>query len=64
MLWLFASYGLVGMIVALAFAARGADRFLPEPAPISPGTRLLLVPGAFLLWPYILTRWLRTGARR
>ena len=28
---------------------------------ITPGARILLVPGAFALWPYILFRWLKAG---
>lgn len=62
--WLLASYGVIGMVVALAFAARGAGRLLPQSAPISAGARLLLVPGAFLLWPYLVIRWLRSGGPR
>lgn len=64
LLWLFASYGLVGTIVALAFAAFGAGRLLPQPSPISAPARILLIPGAFILWPYLVLRWLRGGRSR
>ena len=63
-MWLLASTCLAGAVIALAFAAFGAQRLLPQPALISPGARILLVPGAFLLWPYILVRWLGNGMRR
>ena len=52
-------YLLVGFVIAIAFVTFGAPRLLPAPAPISVGARLLLVPGAAALWPYVLTRWLK-----
>ena len=48
-----------GLVVAGAFVARGADVALGEPATLTPGARILLLPGAFLLWPLVLWRWLR-----
>ena len=50
-----------GLVVAGAFVARGADVALGEPATLTPGARILLLPGAFLLWPLVLWRWLRAG---
>jgi len=51
----------LGLVVAGAFVARGADVALGEPEELTPGARFLLLPGAFLLWPYVLWRWLRAG---
>jgi hypothetical protein len=56
------TYAVVGVGIALAFVASGAERVLPQPASFTLGARLMLVPGAAILWPYVLIRWL--GARR
>jgi len=60
--FLFVLWCAAGLVVAGAFAARGADVALGEPATLTTGARLLLLPGAFLLWPLVLYRWLRAGA--
>ena len=51
LLLLFVLWCAAGLVVAGGFAARGADVALGEPAELTPGARLLLLPGAFLLWP-------------
>ena len=57
-----ALYAALGVVTALAFAAVGVTRV--QPAPVSLGARILLVPGAAALWPYVLRRWLAArGAR-
>jgi len=57
-----ALYGAIGLITALAFVAFGVTKV--QPAPVSLGARILLVPGAAALWPYVLRRWLAVrGAR-
>jgi hypothetical protein len=55
-------YALVGMVVAFGFAAVGIGRVLPDPGHVTLGARLLMLPGAALLWPYIVAR-LIAGAR-
>lgn len=57
------AYLLIGLLVAIPFALRGAARALPEPASLTRGARILLVPGALLLWPLVALRSL-AGARR
>jgi len=52
----------VGFIFALIFAVRGADSVLLQRAHVSGPARILLIPGAMLLWPIVIARWLR--ARR
>ena len=59
LLLLFVLWCALGLVVAGAFVARGADVALGEHADITPGARVLLLPGAFLLWPWVLWRWLR-----
>ena len=56
-----AIYAVVGIIVASAFVVAGVSKVLPEPAALTFGARLLLLPGAFLLWPYVVLRWLKAG---
>lgn len=58
---LFVGYVAVGILTALAFALRGATQTVPST--LTPGARLLLIPGAFALWPYVLFRWLKIGMR-
>jgi hypothetical protein len=55
--WLFLAYVAAGLLTALAFALFGASRVVPSS--FTPGARILLIPGAFALWPYILVRWLK-----
>ena len=52
-----ALYAVIGIVTAVAFVALGVTRV--QPAPISLGARILLLPGAAALWPYVLTRWLK-----
>jgi hypothetical protein len=54
-----ALYAGIGLAVGLAFIAFGVTRVLPHQPPVSAGARLLLLPGAAALWPYVLVRWMR-----
>jgi hypothetical protein len=54
-----ALYVAAGVAVATAFVVFGVTRVLPEPLPVTVGARILLFPGAALLWPYVLVRWLK-----
>ena len=51
-----ALYAAVGAFVAVAFATCGVTRV--QPATVSVGARILILPGAAVLWPYVLARWL------
>ena len=55
-----ALYAVVGVAVAAAFVMFGVTRVLPEPATVTIGARILLLPGAAALWPYVLVRWLKS----
>ena len=52
-----ALYAAVGVVTALAFVSFGVTRV--QPAPVSLGARILILPGAAALWPYVLARWLK-----
>ena len=51
-------YVLVGVITALAFVTFGVTQVLPYSMTL--GARILVLPGAAALWPYVLIRWLKS----
>jgi hypothetical protein len=55
-------YAAAGGCMALAFVTMGVDRVM-APASFTPGVRLLLVPGAAALWPYVMLRWFKATRR-
>lgn len=59
------AYGLIGLVVALAFLLIGLDR-VDAAARGAYTFRPLLLPGLVLLWPLVLLRWaiLEWRARR
>ena len=54
-------YALVGVVTALAFVTIGVTKVLPRPVPVAIGARILLLPAAAALWPYLLFRWRYRG---
>ena len=56
-------YAVVGAVSALAFVTFGIARVVPAGTPVTLGARVLLLPGAALLWPYVLLRWAKAPAR-
>ena len=56
------AYVAAGIVTALAFVLFGAARIVPSS--LTAGTRILIFPGAFALWPYILFRWMKARASR
>lgn len=52
-----ALYGAIGIVAALAFIVFGVTKV--QPRPVSLGARILILPGAAALWPYVLRRWLK-----
>jgi hypothetical protein len=52
-------YAAIGAVIAVAFVTFGVTRVLPGPVSMTPGARVLILPGAAALWPYVLLRWLR-----
>ncbi len=61
-LYIVSVYVGVGAMIALAFALYGPGRALSEPREATLGARILLIPGAILLWPYIAYRLIRPRA--
>ena len=55
-----ALYAAIGVVTAIAFALFGVTRV--QPASVSAGARILILPGAMALWPYVLLRWLKAKA--
>jgi len=62
-LYALALYAAAGVVTALAFVSIGLARVLHPPVPATIGARILLLPGAFALWPYILIRWFKARSR-
>jgi hypothetical protein len=62
LLYLLAAYVALGVVVALAFVVVGVARV--QPMPVTVGARILLLPGAFVLWPLVAVRWLRSRSGR
>lgn len=58
---LLSAYLLIGVLFALPFAWRWAGRLDPVASHGTLGFRLLLLPGASLLWPLLLRRLLTRG---
>ena len=54
-----ALYEALGAVTALAFVLFGVTRV--QPAAVSPGARILILPGAAALWPYVLMRWIKAA---
>lgn len=63
MIWLalLFSYTVAGVIAAIGFVSFGIGQIMPR-VPVTWGARIMLVPGAFALWPLVLGVWVR--ARR
>ena len=59
---LLSTYVAIGILVALAFVIAGVTKVQSQPVTL--GARILLWPGAFLLWPYVAARWLRSCRSR
>ncbi len=51
-------YLAAGIAFAIPFAWAGVNRIDPHAARGSWGFRVLIVPGAILLWPLLMPRWL------
>ena len=49
-------YALLGLVTAVAFVSFGVTQVLPYSMTL--GARILVLPGAAALWPYVLMRWL------
>jgi hypothetical protein len=59
-----ALYAIAGVATALAFVSVGLSQVLHPPMPATLGARILFVPGAVALWPYVLIRWRKARSAR
>jgi hypothetical protein len=55
-------YIVAGFAVGLAFVCFGITAV--QSAPVTVGARILLLPGATMLWPAVLSRWLKLSRRQ
>ena len=55
-------YLAIGLVFALYFAWKGVERYDPVAEGAPWGFRLLVIPGAVALWPFLLPRTLRGRA--
>jgi hypothetical protein len=62
LLYLLAAYIVAGFAVGLAFVTVGVARV--QSMPVTVGARILLLPGALLLWPLVAARWLKSRGPR
>ena len=60
----FGLYAAAGLVTGIVFVSVGVERVLPAPMSFTLGARLLLLPGAAALWPYVLIRWIRARGTR
>ncbi|MDE2652725.1 MAG: hypothetical protein OXI71_02825 [Gemmatimonadota bacterium] len=58
-----AVYGAAGAVFAVPFALRGAGAIDPAARGGTWGFRVLTVPGVVALWPLMLVKWVRAGAK-
>ncbi|MBI5911117.1 MAG: hypothetical protein HY848_14345 [Betaproteobacteria bacterium] len=56
-----AFYALCGIVTGIAFVTVGVARVLPHASVTAPA-RILWLPGAAILWPYVLLRWRQARA--
>ena len=61
---LLALYAVAGAVTAIAFVTFGLARVLPAGTPVTVGARVMLLPGAAILWPYVLLRWVKARGVR
>jgi hypothetical protein len=57
-----ALYVAAGLVTAIAFVIFGVTAV--QPAPVTIGARILLLPGTAALWPLVLSRWLKSRGSR
>ncbi len=58
LLYALALYLAIGLVTGAAFVIVGVVQVAS--APLTLGARILLLPGATLLWPYVINRWLKS----
>jgi hypothetical protein len=54
------AYAVIGCTFAIAFVTAGIHRVDPQAKGAGVGFRVIVLPGAAALWPWLLYRWLQT----
>lgn len=62
MLWIFGIYASVGLAFSLPFVWLGVESIDARAREGGWGFRLILIPAAAALWPYLAWRWSRSHA--
>ncbi len=57
-------YLVIGFVFAIAFSWRGAASVDDDALAGSWGFRILILPGAMLLWPLLAVRWMHAARNR
>lgn len=61
--WIGTAYGVLGVVFAIAFVSNGISR-VDHGAKGAPWLfRLLILPGAATLWPWMLARWIAASGK-
>lgn len=61
--WVVLGYALVGVVCGVGFVWRGVAR-VDHGAKGSPlGFRLMILPGAAALWPWVMVKWAKASVR-
>jgi hypothetical protein len=60
-LWILAAYAGIGVVFAFAFVTRGVGRIDHAAAGAPWSFRVLIFPGAAVLWPLLLAKWRHAG---
>ncbi|MDE2795723.1 MAG: hypothetical protein OXL34_12960 [Gemmatimonadota bacterium] len=58
-----AIYAAVGVVFTVPFALKGAGAIDPAARGATWGFRVLTFPGVVALWPLMLVKWMRAGAK-
>jgi hypothetical protein len=58
-LGLAAIYLAAGVLVAAGFVTCGIASAMPHAGTVTIGARIMILPGAAVLWPWVLARWAR-----
>jgi hypothetical protein len=58
LLYAVALYLAIGLVTGAAFVILGVAQVAH--ASVTVGARILLLPGATMLWPYVINRWLKS----
>lgn len=64
LLYALALYVSIGLVTGVAFVSFGVSQVLHQSSDATVGARILWLPGAAALWPYVLVRWLKSRSAR